>query len=485
MVLQFDPKFLTSIAWVGFAGLLVLLYNNLVVKPKRIRSKLSNQGINGPTPTFLLGNIREIMKACQLIITTSKSRSVEVPHLHEIAPLTFPFLNTWKQKYGQMFLFSIGSNQILYVDKPKVVRDIVTCASMDFGKPIYTQRELRPLLGQGIVSSNGTTWATQRKILAPEFYMEKVKGWITIIGESANSLLNQWSSIIEAQNGTADIKVDDYLLRFSGDVISKACFGSNYSKGEEIFSKLLALQDIMSKNVFSSMIPGMRYLPTKNNREAKSLERELKNCILEVVKQREKSCHRNRDFLQMLIEATKNSDLTQDATETFIVDNCKNIYLAGSETTSLSIVWCLMLLASNQEWQDRVRAEALEICNGRIPDSHMLSKMKQLTMVIHEALRLYPPVPVIPKEALEDMELGNIHVSKGVSIWIMCLTSHTDPELWGSDAYKFNPERFANGVSGACKLPHMYMPFGFGVRICLGKDLAMTEIKMMLKSYFV
>ncbi|MED6185412.1 hypothetical protein PIB30_056830 [Stylosanthes scabra] len=261
MVLQFDPRYLTTIVLVGFVGLLVVLYNNLVLKPKRIRSKLSNQGINGPTPTFLLGNIREIMKACQLIIKTTSSKSpsvVEVPHLHDAAPLTLPYLNTWKQKYGQVFLFSIGNNQILYVDKPEILRDIVTCTSMDLGKPTYIKKELRPLLGQGLLTSNGTTWAGQRKILAPEFYMEKVKEMMTIIAESANSLLNQWNSIIEAQNGNADIKVDDYLKKFSADVISKACFGRDYSKGQEIFSKVVALQKLMSKSSFSVMILGMR-----------------------------------------------------------------------------------------------------------------------------------------------------------------------------------------------------------------------------------
>ncbi|RYR46949.1 hypothetical protein Ahy_A07g032823 [Arachis hypogaea] len=66
----------------------------------------------------------------------------------------------------------------------------------------------------------------------------------------------------------------------------------------------------------------------------------------------------------------------------------------------------------------------------------------------------------------------------------MPLSSHTDPDIWGSDAYKFKPERFANGVSGACKLPHMYMPFGMGPRVCLGRDLAITELKILLSLIF-
>ncbi|KAJ9705545.1 hypothetical protein PVL29_003547 [Vitis rotundifolia] len=182
----------------------------------------------------------------------------------------------------------------------------------------------------------------------------------------------------------------------------------------------------------------------------------------------------------MVLEGAKNSDLSQEATDNFIVDNCKNIYLAGYETTAVSAVWCLMLLAANPDWQARVREEVVEICEGRTPDGDMVRKMKQMTMVIHESLRLYPPVAVLSREALEDMKLGGILVPKGVNVWSLVVTLHTDPENWGPDALNFNPERFTNGITGACKLPHLYMPFGVGPRVCLGQNLAMVELKILI-----
>ena len=101
-------------------------------------------------------------------------------------------------------------------------------------------------------------------------------------------------------------------------------------------------------------------------------------------------------------------------------------------------------------------------------------------MVIHESLRLYPPVSVVSREAFRDMKFAGIHVPKGVNLWVMVLTLHTDPEVWGPDAYKFNPERFSNGITGACKLPHLYMPFGVGPRVCLGQNWAMIELKILV-----
>ncbi|PKI50031.1 hypothetical protein CRG98_029571 [Punica granatum] len=182
----------------------------------------------------------------------------------------------------------------------------------------------------------------------------------------------------------------------------------------------------------------------------------------------------------MVLEGAKNSDLSQEAANRFIVDNCKNIYLAGFETTAVSATWSLMLLAAYPEWQDRVRSEALEICGSHLPDSDMLRKMKQLNMVIHESLRLYSPVPVVSREALKDMKFGDLKVPEGVNVWSLVLNLHTDPEIWGPDAFEFNPERFANGITGACKLPHLYMPFGVGPRVCLGQNLAMVELKILL-----
>ncbi|CAB4312311.1 unnamed protein product [Prunus armeniaca] len=475
-LLHVDAKMLMSLVLLGFIGLLVRLYNGLVAKPKKLRSLLTKQGISGPPPTLLLGNIMEIKKSRD---SSNVSREGEAPTTHNCAALLFPFFEKWRKQYGEVFVFALGNTQILYANQPDAVREITTCTSLDLGKPTYQYKERGPLLGQGILTSNGASWAHQRKVIAPELYMEKVKGMINLITESTATLINSWNSRIEAEGGVADIKIDSYIRSFSGDVISRACFGSNYSKGEEIFQKLRNLQEAMSKKIFLTGVPGMRHLPTKSNREAWALEKEASTLILQVVKERQAAGY-EKDLLQMILEGARNTDLSPEATDRFIVDNCKNIYLAGYETTAVSATWCLMLLASNQKWQERVRAEVLQICQGQIPDNEMVRKMKQLTMVIQESLRLYPPVTVVSREAFKDMKFGDITVPKGFNVWTTVVTLHTDPEIWGPDAYEFNPDRFANGITGACKLPHLYMPFGVGPRVCLGQNLAMVELKVLL-----
>lgn len=101
-------------------------------------------------------------------------------------------------------------------------------------------------------------------------------------------------------------------------------------------------------------------------------------------------------------------------------------------------------------------------------------------MVIQEALRLYPPGAFVSREALEQVQIGKITVPKGVCIWTLIPTMHRDTTIWGPDANEFRPERFADGVSKACKFAQAYIPFGVGTRLCVGRNLAMVELKVVL-----
>ncbi|KAL0330171.1 UNVERIFIED_CONTAM: cytochrome [Sesamum radiatum] len=469
----------STVAVLVLAFFFLHLYFSVIVKPARIRKILKQQGIDGPAPKILLGNTMDIKKSRD----AAEKATVNHPHpplIHNAAAV-LPFAEEWRQQYGPLYVFSIGKMQVLYVNKAELVKEITTCTSLDMGRPSYQQKVFGPLLGKGILPSNGSIWARQRKIIAPELFMEKVKGMMSIITESGLAIVDSWKQKVESEEGgVVEIGVDQRMKRFSGDIISRACFGSSYSKGQEIFLKFDHLQEIMSKRTLSALgIPGLRHLPTKRNRQIWALEKEISALILKVVKERRQAGY-ERDLLQTLLEGAKSSYSTSSAIDQFIVDNCRNIYLAGFETSAVSASWCLMLLASNPEWQTRVRDEVEEVCQGRIPDIDMLRKMKQLHMLIQETMRLYPPAPTLAREAFKDVKIGNIRVPKGVIVWTMVTALHTDTALWGADALEFNPKRFENGISGACKSPNAYMPFGFGQRVCVGQHLAMVELKLLM-----
>ena len=101
-------------------------------------------------------------------------------------------------------------------------------------------------------------------------------------------------------------------------------------------------------------------------------------------------------------------------------------------------------------------------------------------MVIHETLRLFPPGPLVTRQALEDIKLKNITVPKGINIQIPISILHQDTRLWGLDAHLFNPNRFSNGILNACKNPYAYLPFGIGPHVCAGQHFAMVELKVIM-----
>ncbi|KAK0582624.1 hypothetical protein LWI29_027802 [Acer saccharum] len=458
-------KITFSVISTGFLALLLHLYNVLVLKPKRHISHLQNQGIRGPPPSFMVGNIPEIKRirqenhqseppAQQQSQSQSRSNFAAVI-AHDWFSNVFPHLQKWRDTYGPVFVYSSGNIQFLCISDIELVKEISLYNSLNLGKPSYLSKDRGPLLGQGILTSSGQIWSHQRKIIAPQFYLDK-------------------------GGGVADIKIDDNLRSLSGNVISRACFGSSYCKGEEIFSNLRTLQKTMSKGYIG--IPGSRYMPTKNNREIWKLEKEIDSMILEVVNQRIEQGSQDKDLLQMIVEGAESYDISSNLISRgkFIVDNCKNIYFAGHETTAITASWCLMLLAAYPEWQDRVRAEVLEICKQGFPDANMLRRMKTLTIVIQETLRLYPPAVFVMKQALEDIKFKDIVIPGGMNVQIPIPALQQNTDLWGSDAHIFNPERFSNGINGACKFPQAYIPFGTGSRTCLGQNFAMIELKVIL-----
>ncbi|RWW38057.1 hypothetical protein BHE74_00056745, partial [Ensete ventricosum] len=173
----------------GIVGLaLFYFYYVLWIRPERMRSKLRSQGIDGPPPSLIHGNILEMRK---ILREERKKKAQE----EECGPSVtasyvsalFPYLTRWRKRYakscllehpGPIFMYSTGSMQTLHVSHPDLVKEISVCKSLDLGKPLYLQKDRGALLGKGILTSNGALWAHQRKVIATELFMDKVKVYL-------------------------------------------------------------------------------------------------------------------------------------------------------------------------------------------------------------------------------------------------------------------------------------------------------------------
>ncbi|KAF8648842.1 hypothetical protein HU200_064543 [Digitaria exilis] len=295
------------------------------------------------------------------------------------------------------------------------------------------------------------------------YVLKSSPGMIGLIVDATVPLLQAWENILDGAGGSKEIYVDGYLRNFSADVIARACFGSSFTKGEDIFCKLRQLQKAISQQeTFVGLSALWKYLPTKSNREIRKLNQEVRLLILDLCKEHRSRSHGNdvthmstqNNLLHAIINGADRRPSYFSGTEDFIVDNCKNIYFAGHKTAAVTATWCLMLLAAHPDWQ--------------------------ITMVIQENLRLYPPASLIMREALTDVSLGGVDVPRGTIIQVAISMLQLDKDAWGPDADEFRPDRFANGAAAACKPAHMYMPFGYGPRLCTGQNLAMAELKLLL-----
>ncbi|OIT20192.1 cytochrome p450 714a1 [Nicotiana attenuata] len=429
LVLGFGVFYIFNILWLKSA--------------QRLRWKLQKQGINGPKPSLLYGNVPEMQKIQAASLKAPANYDEFVAH--DYTSSLFPYFEQWRKLYGPIYTYTTGNKQHLYVNQPELVKEMNQSKSLDLGKPSYVTKRLAPMLGNGILRSNGHIWAMQRKIVAPEFFMDKVKGMVSLMLQSAELLTRKWDENIEAEGSKmAEISVGEDLRSYTE-----------------------------------------KFLPSRRQKEIENLEKEIESLIWEAVKERKRefleTLSNEKDLLHSILEGAINDDsVGENSSRKFIVDNCKNIYFAGHESTAVAASWCLMLLALHPEWQSRIRDEMAQICPDGVLDAESVSKMKMVTMVIQEAMRLYPPAAFVSREALEDTQIGRIVVPKGVCLWTLIPTLHRDPEIWGRDANEFKPERFENGVSGACKSPQVYIPFGLGPRLCLGKNFAMVELKIVI-----
>ncbi|KAM0878124.1 hypothetical protein ACQ4PT_035065 [Festuca glaucescens] len=457
--------------------------------PARIRRILSRQGVHGPAPRLLVGNLRDVSAL------VAESTAGDMGSLsHDIVGRLLPHYVLWSKAFGRVFVYWYGSEPRVCVTDAGMVRELLSSKHAQVTGKSWLQRQgAKHFIGRGLLMANGATWSHQRHVVAPAFMADRLRGRVGHMAECARQTVRALREAVA--RGGNEVEMGAHMARLAGDVIARTEFDTSYETGKRIFHLLEELQRLTARSSRYLWVPGSQYFPSKYRREIKRVNGELEQMLKESIQRSREIADEGRTpsagacgqgLLGMLLaemEKNKNKkvsghgELGYDAQT--MIDECKTFFFAGHETSALLLTWAIMLLATHPEWQEKARAEVAEVCGDAPPAADHLPKLTVLQMVINETLRLYPPATLLPRMAFQDITLGSkLRVPRGASVWIPVLAIHHDEAVWGADAHQFRPDRFAPGRArpGAGR----FLPFAAGPRNCVGQAYAMVEAKVVL-----
>ncbi|CAL8994738.1 unnamed protein product [Prunus brigantina] len=455
---------------------LVKMFEKLWWKPVRIQKLMALQGIKGPSYRLIHGNTKEISNMKKEAMSRSKSLS------HDIFPQVQPHIQLWTKLYGKNYLQWHGSKAQLVITEPEICKEILNNRDGALQKT-ETLGYVKKLLGDGLTRSSGEKWSKLRKLANHAFHGESLKSMIPAMIASGETMLER----LKNHEGK-EIEVYDEFRFFTSEVISRTAFGSSYLEGKNIFEMLMKLSFLTFKNALKLRFPGIsKIFKTRDEIESAELEKGIRDSVMEVIKKREKKAMGGEedgfgsDFLGLLLKAHHDTNEKQRISVDDLVDECKTFYFAGQETTNSLLAWTVFLLALHRDWQEEARKEVLQLFGKQNPHPEGISKLKTMSMIINESLRLYSPVIFFERKAAREVRLGNLIVPANVELHIPNLAFHHDAKFWGEDVHLFKPERFSEGVAKATKDNMVaFLPFGMGPRTCVGFNFATIEAKIAL-----
>ncbi|CAJ1978475.1 unnamed protein product [Sphenostylis stenocarpa] len=449
------------------------------LEPKSAERFLRRQGLKGNSYTLFFGDI----KTMATMLREAKSKPLDIND--DIAPRLGPFQHQLVKDCGKDSFFWYGPKITVNIMDPEGIKEVLNVIS-DYPKP--SLNPLAKLLITGLVDLDGEKWSKHRKVINPAFNLVKLKHVLPAMFHSCNQMMNEWKMLL-SKTGSCVVDVWPFLNNLSADVISRTAFGSSYEEGKIVFELLKEQAQLTAKVLQSVYIPGWRFLPTRLNKRMKKIDHEIGNVLSGIIQKQEaimKTCEAPNNLLGLLLESNQKEiedlglkkDVGMNTDD--VINECKLFYFAGQETTSVLLNWTMVLLSRFPKWQTLAREEVIETFGTQEPDYDGLNRLKVVTMILYEVLRLYPPVTAITRVVKKEAKVGNLTLPEGALATIPIVLVHHDFELWGSDAKEFKPERFSEGILKATKGQVSFLPFGWGPRICIGQNFALLEAKMAL-----
>jgi len=377
-----------------------------------------------------------------------------------------------KAAYEEDIVASVrGRRPIIWVTSPALIRTILLDERDKFQK-LSQIRLLSPLLGKGILTSEGADWKWQRQASAPMF--RNLMTFVPTFVRTTEALVARWRA---APNGAVH-GIERDMTGVTFDVISATLLPS----GDQTVAPAVerATGRFQSSGSWGQLyaFAGMpRWFPQPGRRSQGSAVRTLRGAVLAMVREKRAAGEPRDDLLHRLM-AARDPETGQSMNDEQLVDNLLTFYLAGHETTAKALTWTLYLLARSPQWATALEEEIERVTGGQSVVAEHIDRLVLVQQVIKESMRIYPPVPLMSRQAVAETTLQGHPVRIGTSLVMPIYAIHRHRKRW-EDPDAFDPERFA--PEREAKIPrYQYMPFGAGPRICIGNAFAMIEATAML-----
>ena len=380
------------------------------------------------------------------------------------------FYVTCKRQYGDFVQTRTGPYRIFLVFHPDAIEELLVARNRDFIKSPGV-RLLRPVLGDGLLLSEGDTWLRQRRLVQPAFHRQRVAAYGEVMATFAERHVAAWSD-----GDARDMNAE--MMALTQAIVAKTLFDADVSDESYAIaqtSNVLAEEFGTRIRSVVQFIPD--WVPTPGNLRTGRALRHLDEVVYRMVAARRQAGEDRGDLLSMLLRAQDADDGSQMNNEQ-VRDEVMTLFMAGHETTAVTLSWTWSLLARHPEVDARLADELRTVLDGRPPTVADLPRLKLAEMIINESMRLYPPAYALARQAVNPSEIAGQPVATGLVVIMPAWVVHRDPR-WFDDAEAFHPERWADDL--AHRLPRFaYFPFGGGPRQCIGNAFATMEAVLIL-----
>jgi cytochrome P450 len=374
--------------------------------------------------------------------------------------------------FGDIAHYKIGWHHIVYLNHPDYIREVLVVQNDNFIKERTVQRS-KMLLGEGMITAEGAAHRVQRQVAQPAFHRQRIPEYASAMVREAARTRDSWQDGEER-----DIALD--MMRLTLKIVAETLFATdlNRESGDEVSELTDAINRIMGLYNFLVMLPAAEWLVHVRPPGLAAFVRARKR--IDAVVYRMIEAHRRRgaeggSLLDLMIAASP--DKTAES-EQSLRDQVITIFLAGYETVANALVWTWYLLSQNPECERRFHEEIDRELQGRLPSFDDLPRLRYVEMVLAESMRLYPPAWAMGRYALNDFPLGEFFLPAKTTVLISQYVTHRDARFF-PDPLRFDPERFTPEAK-ARRAKFTYLPFGAGVRQCIGESFSWMEGVLLL-----